>query len=427
MALWRAWRPPQLAPHPAQLAAAASELLAEARDASGAAYVAYHAARTAFFAAQGAAGLLAAGQATHPLTGAKGAEALAAAARLVAEAAATYKQDLGAIRAGVYGLPWDMSPRHRQFSLSFVADRGARFLREAAATLSRRGGDAQPLWLRSPLYPSYYMSSWHHQSDGWLSPGSAKVYDASTESLFIGRQDAMQRAALGLLCRHLRGDAAADGGAPPSEGASTAPRVLDVGAGTGRLLTFVRDELPAAAVTALDLSPFYLAEAREANEHWEQLRGGGRHGPAAYVQAPAEAMPFPDASFDAVTCMYLFHELPPEARQAAAAEIARVLRPGGVAVIADSVQLGDRPALDANLGKFGDFNEVRFYLCAPSISMARASLRSAHASRLPQPNYRSYIELDLGALLQSKGLRPARKELRSVTKALSFVKPHAAA
>ncbi len=41
-----------------------------------------------------------------------------------------------------------------------------------------------------------------------------------------------------------------------------------------------------------------------------------------------------------------------------------------------------------------------------------------------QPNYRSYIELDLGALLLAAGLRPARKELRSVTKALSFVKPH---
>jgi hypothetical protein len=162
VAYWRHWSPPPLAPQPAAIAAAAAEVLAEARDASGAAYVAYHAARTAFFAAQGAAGLLAAGTATHPLTGAKGAAALTAAARLIAEAASTYRQDLGAIREGVYGLPWDMSPRHRQFSPAFVADRGLRFLKEASATLGRRaaaaaGAEAPPLWLRSPLYPEYYV------------------------------------------------------------------------------------------------------------------------------------------------------------------------------------------------------------------------------------------------------------------------------
>ena len=170
---WRQWSPPPLAPQPAAIAAAAAEVLSEARDASGAAYVAYHAARTAFFAAQGAAGLLAAGTATHPLTGARGAAALTAAARLIAEAASTYRQDLGAIREGVYGLPWDMSPRHRQFSPAFVADRGLRFLKEASATLGRRaaaaaGAEAPPLWLRSPLYPEYYVrwpsrfGCWYH-------------------------------------------------------------------------------------------------------------------------------------------------------------------------------------------------------------------------------------------------------------------------
>lgn len=71
-----------------------------------------------------------------------------------------------------------------------------------------------------------------------------------------------------------------------------------------------------------------------------------------------------------VTCTYLFHELPPAVRRAAAAEMARVLRPGGLLVLTDSIQLGDRPALDANLGRFGDFNE---------------------------PYYRSYISEDFGA------------------------------
>ena len=68
-----------------------------------------------------------------------------------------------------------------------------------------------------------------------------------------------------------------------------------------------------------------------------------------FVQARAEAMPFPDASFDAVTCVYLLHELPADARAAVAKEVARVLKPGGLLVVADSIQLGDRPRLDPHL------------------------------------------------------------------------------
>jgi ubiquinone/menaquinone biosynthesis C-methylase UbiE len=187
------------------------------------------------------------------------------------------------------------------------------------------------------------------------------VYDASTESLFIGRQDAMQRAGLALLARHFTADVAAE-----SSSDSSALRVLDVGAGTGRFLTFVRDRFPGAHATALDLSPFYLAEAREAHAHWEELRGDARlqGGSASFVQAAAEALPFDDCSFDAVTAVYLFHELPPAARVAAATELARVLRPGGVCVLTDSVQLGDRPAMDGRLGAFGDFNEARLCVFA---------------------------------------------------------------
>ena len=47
-----------------------------------------------------------------------------------------------------------------------------------------------------------------------------------------------------------------------------------------------------------------------------------------------------------MVCVYLFHELPEAVRRRAAAEFARVLRPGGLVVFADSVQLGDRPGLE---------------------------------------------------------------------------------
>ena len=121
-------------------------------------------------------------------------------------------------------------------------------------------------------------------------------------------------------------------------------------------------------------------------------------GRCEFVQAAAESMPFPDASFDAVTCVYLFHELPPAVRKEVAREAARVLKPGGVFILADSIQLGDRPRVDAHLGRFGDFNE---------------------------PYYRSWLREDTVELFGERGagLEPWTKELCSSTKVLSFRKP----
>jgi ubiquinone/menaquinone biosynthesis C-methylase UbiE len=61
------------------------------------------------------------------------------------------------------------------------------------------------------------------------------------------------------------------------------------------------------------------------------------------MQCAVENVPLPDGSLDAVICMYAFHEMPEVVRSAAAAEMFRLLKPGGLAVLTDSVQLGDRP------------------------------------------------------------------------------------
>merc|ERR1719235_1034716 len=88
-----------------------------------------------------------------------------------------------------------------------------------------------------------------------------------------------------------------------------APRILEVSAGTGRFATFIRDNHPTAHMTVSDLSPFYLEAARENDEYWRKMQDAGeaaRPPPANFVQAAAEALPFADASFDAVVCVYLF-------------------------------------------------------------------------------------------------------------------------
>ena len=116
---------------------------------------------------------------------------------------------------------------------------------------------------------------------------------------------------------------------------------------------------------------------------------------ADFLQAPAENIPVPDASYDAITCVYLFHELTQEVRQKIVSEMNRILKPGGVVVFTDSIQLGDRPELDANIDNFTDFNE---------------------------PNYSDYVRTDLGALFKQGGFTCDTKDLASRSKILSFVK-----
>jgi ubiquinone/menaquinone biosynthesis C-methylase UbiE len=85
-------------------------------------------------------------------------------------------------------------------------------------------------------------------------------------------------------------------------------------------------------MTIMDLSPFYVARARQNLNKYETVK---------FVESPAETMPFPDASFDALTCVYLFHELPNPIRRKVVAEMFRVLKPNGKLFFVDSAQRGD--------------------------------------------------------------------------------------
>ena len=104
----------------------------------------------------------------------------------------------------------------------------------------------------------------------------------------------------------------------------------------------------------------------------------------------------PDASADIVTSVFLFHELPPDVRRQVTAEMARILKPGGLFVFLDSLQLGDRPPWDGLLEAFpARFHEpyYRNYIDRRSrrhVRRLRARARSdidrlpVEAHRLPQ-------------------------------------------
>jgi ubiquinone/menaquinone biosynthesis C-methylase UbiE len=79
-------------------------------------------------------------------------------------------------------------------------------------------------------------------------------------------------------------------------------------------------------------------------------------------------MPWSDASFDAVTSVFLFHELPPKVRRAVvAAEMRRVVRVGARVVICDSAQMADSAEIKDALLAFPEAYHEPFYrrlLCA---------------------------------------------------------------
>jgi SAM-dependent methyltransferase len=106
-------------------------------------------------------------------------------------------------------------------------------------------------------------------------------------------------------------------------------RVLDVGSGPGLLAAEMAQAVgPAGHVTGIDVSDAMLALSRR---RCGDLDPAGRVG---LVKADAAALPFRDATFDAATSIQVYEyvaDLP-----SALAELHRVLRPGGRALILDT-------------------------------------------------------------------------------------------
>ena len=238
----------------------------------------------------------------------------------------------------------------------------------------RRGGrvEARDEAPAGGAYPNYYRQNFHFQSGGWFTEDSARRYDSQVEALFAGAAGAMRRRALSLLAGAWR--------ARDHRGLV----VADLACGSGGFLRDLAATFPRAHLTGLDLSPAYLAEAR-------------RRSGVAMVQANAERLPFADASLDAVTCIYLFHELPPRVRPVVAAEIARVLKPGGLLAFADSIQPADEPRL--------------------------ARLLEAFPAYFHEPFYATYSATDLAALFGAAGLEVEGQDRAFLTKALLLGKP----
>jgi ubiquinone/menaquinone biosynthesis C-methylase UbiE len=276
---------------------------------------------------------------------------------------ALFEADWRNIEKGVYAPPLDLAGDPR--SLLALS---SRFLKDAQRVAERRAkGRVRELPERANAvrFPAYYRQNFHFQTDGYLSEESAALYDFQVETLFLGAADAMRRACLPPLARALR------------DRDQRTLTLVDLGCGTARFLSFVKDNYPRLRVCALDLSPYYLSEARKTLSRWPAVE---------LIQAKAEATPLASGTADIVTALYLFHELPPKIRVQVAREIARLLKPKGTFILLDSLQMGDRADFDGLLANF--------------------------PSSFHEPYYASYARQDLEALFGGAGLR-LREESRA--------------
>ena len=145
---------------------------------------------------------------------------------------------------------------------------------------------------------------------GLVLHSAARYYDLLAWLLTFGRERAF-RERLVELARLAPGES-----------------VLDVGCGTGTLAIAAKRRVgPAGVVHGIDASPEMIARAK---------RKAAKAGvDVAFQTELVEALPFPDARFDAVLSTLMLHHLPRPTREQCAREMRRVLKPGGRVLAVD--------------------------------------------------------------------------------------------
>jgi ubiquinone/menaquinone biosynthesis C-methylase UbiE len=296
---------------------------------------------------------------------------------LYADMAILLQQDLANVEAGIYPLPAD-----HDGSLLTLLQRSRLFFEDLPEIHRRRESGAQNEVLSEGMRgkrPHYYLQNFHFQSGGWMTDDSASRYDTQVEVLFNGTANATRRQALPQLHEVFAGRD------------QRKLRLLDIGCGTGCFLDFLKQAWPRLPALGLDMSEPYVKYAKRHLKRWSRLN---------LTVGKAESLPMRDQSQDAVTSMFLFHELPPKVRRIVFRECARVLKPGGRLVLVDSLQRGDQPDYEGLLELF--------------------------PQNYHEPYYRSYTNEDFSALASGCGLTHTRDVKAFVSKVMVFDKPAAA-
>ncbi|KAJ7541969.1 hypothetical protein O6H91_10G083500 [Diphasiastrum complanatum] len=186
----------------------------------------------------------------------------------------------------------------------------------------------------SLVYPDYYLKDFHAYEDGNLSWKAASEVKPATLSMIrraIPDAKSMDEAMEVLRGNWLR--------AIEEHHVRYSCReisdILDIGCSVGTSTLCLADKFPAAQVTGLDLSPYFIATAQY-TEKQKAASGQTRQKPIHWIHANGEATGLPPASFDVVSFAYVIHECPQQATKALLQEAYRLLRPGGTIALTDN-------------------------------------------------------------------------------------------
>lgn len=151
--------------------------------------------------------------------------------------------------------------------------------------------------------------------------------------------------------------------------------ILDCGCGTGHNLHMLRRY---GRAYGIDLT-------------WAGLQYAHKRGERKVARATVGALPVPDARFDLVTSFDVLYGLPDEVERAAIAEMVRVLRPGGFAI----VNVAALPSLRGNHSVLG--GELRRYRRAE----LREKLETA-GFRVTRSSYTNFSILPMVAAVRAR-------------------------
>lgn len=168
--------------------------------------------------------------------------------------------------------------------------------------------------------------------------------------------------------------------------------VADVGAGPGQIGAYVAGH--GGVVVASDLSV-------------QMCRTGAEHTGLPFVAADMTALPFASAALSGIVCFYAVIHLDGAQRERAYREFARVLRPGGQALV--SFHTSDADAAQGSAWHatemMGHDVDLTFHFLDPDAELARLSAAglgfAARLDRAPHPgsehpSMRSYLLVERG-------------------------------
>lgn len=215
--------------------------------------------------------------------------------------------------------------RARSMMIERAESIGVQWRQEADALRSRGEAvwNAERSVIENPAleYPDYYLKSFHAYESGNLGWEAAMEVEVASYAVHAqiwskpgdkSGDTRLRRSYHDLLAQHL----------------PEAPQaVVDLGCGAGMSAFALQQLFPAATITGLDLSPYFLAVA----QYQSQRRGANLY----WKNAAAEATGLPAVSVDLVSSCLLFHELPQSAIHEILKEARRLLRPGGYLTLMD--------------------------------------------------------------------------------------------